>query len=199
VKRYDRAYFDRFYRSPDARLTPESLARNVALAVAMAESVLDRPLESVLDVGCGEGRWQPVLHDMRPGATYLGIDSSEYAVERFGEERNLLSGAFAELDVFAFEEPFDLVICSDVLHYLAKETILMGMDTLADLVGGVALLEVFTADDPVEGDREGFHFRDPDWYRRVFTGAGLVPVGLQFYVHHEIAEGLDALDLPVRR
>ncbi|HSG49780.1 MAG TPA: class I SAM-dependent methyltransferase [Longimicrobiales bacterium] len=174
MKRYDRAYFDRFYRGPDARLTPESLARNVALAVAVAESVLDRPLESVLDVGCGEGRWQPVLQEMRPEAVYLGIDSSEYAVERFGEERNLLGGSFHELESFAFEEPFDLVICSDVLHYLDKETILMGMDTLVDLVGGVALLEVF-------------------------TGAGLVPVGLQFYVHHEIAEGLDALDLQARR
>lgn len=196
MKTYDKAYFDRFYRGPDARLTPEALARNAALAVAMAESVLDRPLESVLDVGCGEGRWQPVLRALRPDAAYLGIDSSEYAVERFGEERNLLTGSFDELDRFAFDDPFDLVICSDVLHYLDKETVLRGMDTLADLVGGVALLEVFTSEDPVEGDREGFHLREPIWYRRVFEGAGLVPVGLQFFVHREIAEGLDAMDLP---
>jgi SAM-dependent methyltransferase len=164
--------------------------------VAVAESVLDRSLETILDVGCGEGRWQPVLRELRPEATYLGIDSSEYAVERFGAERNLMRGSFQDLDAFAFDEPFDLVICSDVLHYLDKETVLRGVDTLADLVGGVALLEVFTSDDPVEGDREGFHLREPAWYRRVFHGAGLVPVGLQFYVHSEIAETLDALDLP---
>ena len=196
MKRYDKAYFDRFYRGPEARLTPGSLARNAALAVAVAESVLDRPLATVLDVGCGEGRWQPVLRELRPDANYLGIDSSEYAVERFGQERNILGGSFQELDGFAFEEPFDLVICSDVLHYLDKETVLRGMDTLADLVGGVALLEVFTSEDPVEGDREDFHLREPVWYRRVFEGAGLVPVGLQFYVHREIAEELDTMDLP---
>lgn len=196
MKSYDQSYFDRFYRGPESRLTPEALERNAALAVAMAESVLDRPLETVLDVGCGEGRWQPVLNGLRPGVSYLGIDSSEYAVERFGEERNLLTGSFEDLDAFAFEDPFDLVICSDVLHYLDKETILRGMDTLADLVGGVALLELFTSEDPVEGDREGFHMREAAWYRRVFEGAGLVPVGLQFYVHREIAEELDALDLP---
>ncbi|MDT8340777.1 MAG: class I SAM-dependent methyltransferase [Longimicrobiales bacterium] len=196
VKRYDRAYFDRWYRGPDARLTPESLERGVLLAVAVAESVMDRPVESVLDVGCGEGRWQPVLRRLRPGAAYLGIDSSAYAVERFGAERNLLTGSFETLDAFAFEEPFDLVVCSDVLHYLDKETVLRGIDTLADLVGGVALLEVFTSADPVEGDREDFQLRDPTWYRRVFRDAGLVPVGLQCYVHREIAEALDALDLP---
>ncbi|MDT8370170.1 MAG: class I SAM-dependent methyltransferase, partial [Longimicrobiales bacterium] len=109
---------------------------------------------------------------------------------------NLLTGSFEALDAFAFEETFDLVVCSDVLHYLDEEAILGGIDTLADLVGGVALLEVFTSRDAVEGDREGFHLREPGWYRRVFGEAGLVPVGLQFHVHEETAEALDALDLP---
>jgi hypothetical protein len=87
-------------------------------------------------------------------------------------------------------------VCADVLHYLDSEVILRGMDTLADLVGGVALIEVFTSEDPALGDREGLHPRPPEWYRRVFLGAGLVPVGLQMYVHREVAEVLDALDLP---
>lgn len=194
-KPYGRAYFDRWYRGSEAPpgLTG-ALTRNVALAVAAAESVLDRPVETVLDVGCGEGRWQPVLHRLRPEAAYLGIDPSGYAVERFGEERNLREGAFDELHLHTFDDPFDLVVCSDVMHYLTGETILRGLDTLVDLVGGVALLEVFTADDPVEGDREGFHLRPPEWYRRAFISAGLRPLGLQLWVHHEIAEDLDALD-----
>lgn len=197
VKRYDRAYFDRWYRS---RHSPpglvDALDRTVALAVAAAESVLDRPLRTVLDVGCGEGRWQPALHRIRPDAAYLGIDPSAYAVERFGEQRNLRLGNFADLHEHVFDEPFDLVVCSDVLHYLDTATILRGLDALVDLVGGVALLEVYTTDDPVEGDRENFQQRPPVWYRRAFTAAGLRPLGLQLWVHHEIAEDLDALDLP---
>ncbi len=202
MKSYDRSYFDRWYRGPEA---PEgqagALERYVALAVAVAESVLDRPLGTVLDVGCGEGRWQPAIAGLRPESAYLGIDPSPYVVERFGETRNLRQGRFDELDVHVFDEPFDLVVCADVLHYLSDEEILRGLDTFVDLVGGVALLEVFTAHDPVEGDREGFHLRDPAWYRRAFTGAGLVPLGLQLWAHHEIAEELDALDLaaPVPR
>ena len=195
-KAYDRSYFDRWYRGEAPPKGPEELRFQVALAVAAAESVLNRPLRTVLDVGCGEGRWQPVLRDLRPDASYLGIDPSPYVVERFGEARNLMHGAFQDLHHFAFEDPFDLVVCADVLHYLEDAAALQGMDTLADLVGGVALLEVFTDADPAAGDRDHFHARPPLWYRRVFQGAGLLPLGLQLWVHRDAAEWLDAMDLP---
>ncbi|UCC26669.1 MAG: class I SAM-dependent methyltransferase [Gemmatimonadales bacterium] len=198
MKRYDRTYFDRWYRGEEPPKGEAELRRQVALAVAATESVLDRPLKSVLDVGCGEGRWQPILHEIRPEASYLGIDPSGYAVERFGASRNLLHGSLDDLESFAFEEPFDLVVCADVMHYMGKEAVLRAMDIVADLVGGVALLEVFTSEDPVEGDREDFHLREPAWYWRVFAGAGLVPIGLQMYVHREIAESMDSMDLPTR-
>lgn len=199
MKRYDQTYFDRWYRSDERPSDDDALRRNVALAVAVAESVLDRPLTSVLDVGCGEGRWQPVLADLRPQASYLGIEPSEYAVERFGATRNLRQGTFGELELHVFDDPFDLVVCADVLHYLTDEEILLGLDTFVDLVGGAALIEVFTAADPVHGDRDGFLLRESDWYRRSFRAAGLVPLGLQMYAHEEIAADLDAMDVVPQR
>ena len=196
-KRYDRAYFDRWYRGDHPAVgTEDDLRRAVALAVAAAESILARPLESVLDVGCGEGRWQPVLRDLRPDAAYLGIDSSAYAVERFGEERNLRLGRFGELEYHVADEPFDLVVCSDVLHYLSSEEILEGIDALADHTGGAAVVDVFTQEDEAEGDRADFHLRPAAWYRAVLRDAGLVAIGLQMYVHEEMTELLEALDLP---
>ena len=195
-KQYDEQYFDRWYRGADGVGSGEALRRNVALAVAVAESVLDAPLERVLDVGCGEGRWQPVLRGLRPEATYLGIDPSEYAVERFGAERNLRSGSFEELSYHVFDMPFDLVVCSDVLHYLDDATIRRGLPALEERCGGVALLETFTEEDDPEGDRDGFHLRPAAWYREVFAEAGFVSIGLQMYVPREIAEDLDALDVP---
>lgn len=196
-KRYDQSYFDRWYRGPDPPVGDASdLERAVALAVAATESVVARPLVSVLDVGCGEGRWQPALVRLRPDAAYLGIDPSDYAVQRFGDSRNIRQGRFGELDVHVFDEPFDLVVCSDVLHYLDDEEILQGIDALAERTGGVAMVEIFTEGDDPEGDRVDFHLRPAAWYRTVLRDAGLVPIGLQMYVHLDVAELLEELDLP---
>jgi len=194
VKTYDQAYFDHWYRGGDAPRGEAELRRSVLLAVAVTESILNRDLRSVLDVGAGEGRWQPILHQLRPDAAYIGIEPSRYAVERFGEARNLREGHFEELHLHAFDEPFDLVVCADVLHYLAPAQVRAGMDELADLVGGAAFLEVFTDQDPAEGDREGFHGRPAEWYRTAFAKAGLHPLGMQMWIHGELAADLDAME-----
>ncbi len=193
-KSYDRKYFDRWYRGPDAPRGEAELRRSVRLAVAAAESILNRPVRSVLDVGAGEGRWQPIVHELRPQAAYLGIEPSAYAVERFGHARNLREGTLEELHLHAFDDPFDLVVCADVLHYLSRAQVLAGIETLADLVGGVAFLEVFTLEDPALGDRGGFQRRPASWYRTVFHEAGLRPLGLQLWVHQDVFEDLDEME-----
>jgi len=196
-KRYDRDYFDRWYRGRRPVIGAEDvLLRKVAAAVAITELVLDRPLESVLDVGCGEGRWQPMLYGMRPEAAYLGIDASDYVVDRFGASRNIRLGRFGTLEEHAFDEPFDLVVCADVLHYVPKAEIERGLPALVERTGGVAFLEVFTRSDEVEGDMVDFRRRPTATYRRLFAEAGLVAIGLQHYVPAWLAPDLDALELP---
>src|SRR5690606_4144700 len=87
-KQYDRAYFDKWYRSGGIG-GAQRLARKVALAVATAEYWLERPVRSVLDIGCGEGAWRAPLLKLRPKLQYMGFDSSQYAVRRHGARRNL--------------------------------------------------------------------------------------------------------------
>ena len=87
-KTYDRAYFDRWYRQGQIG-GPARLARKVALAVATAEYHLERPIRTVLDIGCGEGAWRAPLLKLRPKLHYLGFDSSEYAIQRYGARHNL--------------------------------------------------------------------------------------------------------------
>jgi predicted TPR repeat methyltransferase len=194
VKTYDRDYFDRWYRGADAPRGDGELRRSVGLAVAVTESVLDRDVRTVLDVGAGEGRWQPILHELRPEAAYLGIEPSRYALERFGEARNLRQGTLEELHLHAFDDPFDLVVCADVLHYLSEDQVLAGIGELADLVGGAAFLEVFTDRDPADGDREGFRHRPAEWYRATFLEAGLRPLGMQMWIHQQLADDLDEME-----
>src|SRR3546814_3136647 len=94
-KQYDADYFQRWYRSGGIG-GRQRLARKVALAVATAEYHLERPLRTVLDIGCGEGAWRAPLLKLRPGAQYLGFDSSEYAITRYGRHRNLHFARFAD-------------------------------------------------------------------------------------------------------
>jgi tRNA G46 methylase TrmB len=84
-KQYDKAYFDRWYRARNTRVSSHTeIRRKVALAVTMAEYFLRRPVRTVLDIGCGEGAWLPHLRALRPKVVYSGLDSSDYAVRRFG-------------------------------------------------------------------------------------------------------------------
>src|ERR1044072_4404969 len=99
MKSYDRAYFDRFYRDPTDRVsTAAGLERKVRMAVGVAEFLMARPIRSVLDVGCGEAPWYPVLKRMRPDVRYIGVDSTEYVLERYGASRNIKRGDVAHLD-----------------------------------------------------------------------------------------------------
>jgi predicted TPR repeat methyltransferase len=195
-KRYDREYFDRWYRHPAHRIgSAADLARHVALAVAMAEAVLGRAIESVLDVGAGEGRWQPQLQALRPGSRYAGVEPSEWAVSRWGRRRNLRMGDLTSLDQLGLQGPFDLVICADVMHYLPTAVLRRGLPRLAEQVGGLAFCPLFTVEDQIDGDREGFQRRRASTYRRLFAEAGLHQVGMHGWVGEEAASTLATLEL----
>lgn len=171
-KRYDRDYFDTWYRHHGIN-RGAALTRKVALAIACAEFHLGRPVRSVLDVGCGEGAWRAPLLRLRPGLRYLGLDTSDYAVARFGRSRGIRAGRFADLANLRFDTGFDLLVCADVLHYLGDSEIRAGLSGIPDLCQGVAYLETYCAEDDIEGDLDGLHRRPADWYRRRFAEAGL--------------------------
>jgi len=182
-KRYDRAYFDRWYRHPRTRIdTPRALARKVHLAVSAAEYLLGRSIESVLDVGCGEGRWFGPLRRIRPGVHYQGVDWSEYAVRRFGRARNIRRGSFGGLRALRLPRGWDLVVCSDVLQYVPLPELEPGLTEIRRVLSGVAYLEAYVVEDDMEGDRHGWHERTAAQYRRAFRRAGLTHCGLNCFV-----------------
>ena len=199
-KRYDRRYFDRWYRRGDnAAGRPALLRRKVALAVAMTEYYLGRPLRSVLDVGCGEGAWRAPLLKLRPDAEYLGVDASEYAVARHGARRNLRLARFGQLEHLRFGPPADLLVCSDVLHYVRGDELRRGLAGFAELCGGVAWIEVFCRGDAIEGDRHDVVLRTPSAYREAFATAGLTPCGSHAYLVPDLACEAVALEVFARR
>lgn len=199
-KQYDRHYFERWYRDPalkDAAIGGRArLARKVALAVATAEYHLERPLRSVLDIGCGEGAWRAPLLKLRPRASYLGFDSSEYAIARHGRRRQLHLASFADFQYLRPCPPADLLVCSDVMHYLDARELDRGLPGLAELCGGVAFLETFTREDGIDGDTEGFKRRPARFYRQRFETAGFVALGSHLWLSPALSDATTALERP---
>ncbi|HEV8411034.1 MAG TPA: class I SAM-dependent methyltransferase [Gemmatimonadaceae bacterium] len=185
MKAYDREYFDRWYRDPRVRVaTDESVARKIHLVISVAEALLLRQVRSVLDVGCGEGTWRAPLKKLRPSLRYVGVDSSEYVIARFGNRRGIRRGTFGGLGAIekSVRGPFDVIVCCDMLQYVPADELRAGLASIAALLGGVAYLEAYTSGDSIEGDRRGWHSRSAAVYRRAFRGAGLVSVGMHCWV-----------------
>jgi SAM-dependent methyltransferase len=196
AKNYDRDYFDRWYRSSDSRVRSRAdLRRRVHLAVAITEHLMRRPVRTVLDIGCGEGEWFVELQKIRPAIRYEGLDSSEYAVERFGRRRNIRLATFGQLPEIEFRHPFDLVVCSDVLHYVADSEVDRGLGRLSELVEACAYLSVFTTEDDPSGDLHGWKKRPASWYRSRFTDAGLIPCGMQLYATADVIDAASEMEV----
>lgn len=193
TKHYDRAYFDRWYRR-EGMGDAKRLARKVALAVAMAEYHLERPIRSVLDIGCGEGAWRAPLLKLRPRLDYLGFDASEYAVRRYSGSRNIHYARFGDFEYLRPCPPADLLICSDVLHYLDTRELNRGLPGLADLCGGVAFIEMFAKEDAAIGDEDEFHARPASFYRRKLADAGFVQIGSHGWLSPALAGHATALE-----
>jgi SAM-dependent methyltransferase len=199
MKRYDREYFQRWYHATGTRITDaDALGRKVRFALGAAEFLLGRPVRRVLDVGCGEGSWRPVLRRLRPTIDYIGVDSSEYAVAKFGRRRNLRLGTFGHLDEARVRGRFDLVVCADVLQYVADADLVPGLAQIRDHLRGVAFIEAFTSEDDMEGDRDGWHERTTAQYRRAFRAAGLAHCGLNCFVNLDELPAVNAFELGQR-
>jgi hypothetical protein len=89
---------------------------------------------------------------------------------------------------------YDLVICSDVLHYVPTSELRRGLQALRRLAGGVLSLYALTAEDDFDGDHEGWQPRSERTWRRLFADAGLVSCGLNCWVPRRLERRLAALE-----
>lgn len=194
-KRYERAYFERWYRG--RALDGAAFHRQVELAVVLTESMLARRLHSVLDVGAGEGRWLPAIRTLRPRIRYTGVEPSRWAIAKWGARRNLVQGDLLTMGSLGLGGPFDLVIVSDVLHYLPTATVRRGLLTVAPFVDGLLFAPTFTPQDDITGDRVAFQRRTAASYRRDFAAAGLRQVGPWAWTPRDRYEELAELERPI--
>lgn len=109
----------------------------------IVKSCQRRKIESILDLGCGDGRLGRAVVERLPGASYLGIDQAPAALEQ--ARRVALPGMeYQVADLTAAELPqADLVLCLDVLFHLSSDE--RHAAAIAKVTGAAKKLAVFAA------------------------------------------------------
>src|SRR5262245_2283464 len=196
MKKYDAAYFRRWYHDPGTRIdSATALRRKVFLAVSVAEYMLGRRIRTVLDVGCGEARWRASLRELRPNVSYLGLDPSSYIVRRFGRSHHVRRGGLGTLREMEGARRYDLIVCADVIQYIATPELRRGLREIRRLLAGVAYIEAFAAEDDMEGDTDDWTIRTSAQLRSLFGQAGLAHCGLNCWLNPKRLTGLNRLEL----
>ena len=162
-ERFGRDYYQRFYRNARSSVTSQAEMTARANLIAAYVKHIDCPVGSVLDAGCGLGLMRTTLLRALPGATYVGLEYSEYLCQKYG----WLNGSIAD---YRPRQPFDLVVCYDVLQYLDDESAAKAMRNFANLCRGVLFFSALTRRDWRENADQrrtdpAVTMRTAEWYR----------------------------------
>jgi len=162
--RFGAAFYRRFYLDPRTRVvTRGEMARRADLVAAFVRHG-ELPVASILDVGCGLGLMRAQLRRHFPRARYTGLEVSPYLCRKHG----WIEASAAN---FTSPQPFDLVICYDVMQYLGARDAAAALRNLARLCAGVLHFGALTREDwdlycdKRRTDRD-VQIRPAGWYRR---------------------------------
>lgn len=139
TRKFDRAYYDRFYGDARTRVASARGFQRLGRFVASYLQYLEIPVETVLDLGCGVGHWAAVARRIFPKARYTGVEVSAYLCRKHGWKLGSV--------VSWHGAPADLVVCQGVLQYLPAGEARRAMRNLARLTHGALYLEVLTRED----------------------------------------------------
>jgi predicted TPR repeat methyltransferase len=161
---FSAAYFKKFYLNAATRVVTAAEMRSRAALIASALRQCQIPVRRILDAGCGIGLLRKPFKEFLPRARYVGLETSDYLCGRY----NWTRGSIAD---FAAHNPYDLVICYDVLQYLPDAEAARAIVNLGALSRGALYVSALTSEDWRENcDRSrtdrAVHLRAGAWYRR---------------------------------
>jgi hypothetical protein len=176
-RRFDEAYYHRYYESPETRVvSPEEHA---ALARFVFEFARWNKIEikSVLDVGAGIALWKRWIEQNAKEVAYHGTEVSPTMCKKYG---------LMQRDIARWRDrkKHDLIVCQGVLQYLPDPDVAPAVANIAAMSRGLLYLEVTTRFDLRERcDKErtdqDIFIRNGSYYRGILlkhflqVGAGL--------------------------
>jgi trans-aconitate methyltransferase len=157
-------YFRKFYLNPRTRVVTAAEMHNRAALIAAILKHAELPTRRILDAGCGVGLLKKPFAQVLPRAKYTGLEFSAYLCRRHG----WIQGSVAD---YVAKQPFDLVVCYDVLQYLDDSDAARALDNLSALSRAAVYVSALTREDWRNNcDRSlsdgAVHLRSGDWYRR---------------------------------
>jgi predicted TPR repeat methyltransferase len=160
---FDAAFFQRFYFDPETRVTTREEMRARAELIAAILRHAQLRIRTILDAGCGIGLMKPAFARVLKDARYVGLEWSEYLCGRYGWTQ----GSIAD---FEPDEPFDLVVCYDVLQYLDDRAAVRAMANLGRLSRVALYFSALTTEDWEENCDQSrtdssVNMRPAAWYR----------------------------------
>jgi 2-polyprenyl-3-methyl-5-hydroxy-6-metoxy-1,4-benzoquinol methylase len=161
---FDRAYYQRYYFDPRTAVASRSEMRARARLIAAFAAHAGLPVRRILEAGCGTGLLRAELLRLLPRAHYVALESSAYLCQRYGWREG-------RIEEYRSRAPFDVVICYDVLQYLAATAAQRALANFARLCRGVLYFTALTRHDYEHNCDQsrtdaGVHLRSADWYRR---------------------------------
>jgi SAM-dependent methyltransferase len=160
---FDARFYRRYYVDPRTRVASRADAVRLGRFACAFVAYLGFAVRRVLDAGCGLGHFRAPVREFFPRARYVGIETSAYLCRRYGWTE-------ASVADYAPAEPFDLVLCHDVLQYLTDRDARRAIANLARLTRGALYFSVLTSEDwrrnadRARTDPE-VHLRPAAWYR----------------------------------
>lgn len=183
VEHFDADYYRRFYLdSRTAVITPEAQRNEVAFVIAFCNHI-GRDIRRFSDVGAGTGWWAKEFARRYPTCRHIEtLDASEDACRLYGHRK-------VEAQKLGGRES-DLVVCRDVLRYVADSDAEEAIRRLARKCRGVLYIHVITSDDAIDeeaSDMAGF-FRSSAWYKRRLRDVGFRDCGMGLFVSNKFTD-----------
>jgi len=173
-RRFDEAYYHRFYESKETRvISPEEHAHLCEFVFSFAK-YNKVELKSVLDIGAGVGLWKHWIEKHAKKTEYTGTEVSQVMCKKHGYQHR-------DIARWRDRKKHDLIICQGVLQYLPDPDVAPAVANIAAMSRGLVYIEVMTRQDlretiDTEKSDTDIYVRNGSYYRGILS-KHLVSVG----------------------
>ena len=159
--KFDKEYYDHFYRNPSTQVASRQDATTQADFIHAYLRHLNLPINSIIDVGCGLGHHLSRLSE-KFTASCSGFEISDYLCAEYGWSK----GSVVDIDC----PPADLVICYDVVEYLPDVDAHKAIETIARITRSALFFGALTKEDWALCDQDRTDpevcLRSGHWYQK---------------------------------